>query len=66
MRRILIAAAALAPTAALAHEGHHHTLTFAEQVRHLLTQPDHVLAFAGLVVLAVAGTWSWRRAKAPK
>ena len=66
MRRILVAAATFAPTGALAHEGHHETLTFAEQVRHLMTQPDHFLAVAGLVVLAVAGTWSWRRAKARK
>jgi hydrogenase/urease accessory protein HupE len=66
MRRILTAVAAFAPTAALAHEGHHETLTFAEQVRHLLTEPDHILAFAALVVLAVVGTWSWRRAKARK
>jgi hypothetical protein len=57
---------ALFSTPALAHEGRHETLTVAEQVRHLLTQPDHILAFAGLVVLAVIGTWQWRRAKARK
>jgi hypothetical protein len=60
------ALATLLATPALAHEGHHETLTLAEQIRHLMTQPDHILAFAGLVVLAVAGTWSWRRAKARK
>jgi hypothetical protein len=64
--RWLGALAALFATPALAHEGHHETLTVAEQARHLLTQPDHVLAFAGLVVLAVIGRWQWRRAKARK
>ena len=65
MRRLslsLLLTMAAAP--ALAHEGRHETLTLAEQVRHLLSQPDHQLAFAGLIVLAVAGAWSWRRAKA--
>ena len=51
---------------ALAHEGHHQTLTLAQQAQHLLTQPDHILAFAGLVVLAVIGRWHWRRARARK
>ena len=64
MRRSLPALLALTATPALAHEGHHETLTLAEQARHLLTQPDHILAFTGLVVLAVAGTWQWRRAQA--
>jgi len=66
MRRLLTALAALAATPALAHDGHHETLALAEQVRHLLSQPDHQLAFAGLVVLAVIGTWRWRRARARK
>jgi hypothetical protein len=61
-----VAAALVLASPALAHEGHHETLTLSEQVRHLVTQPDHILAFAGLVVLAVVGTWSWRRAKARK
>ncbi|WP_430424975.1 HupE/UreJ family protein [Phenylobacterium sp.] len=64
MRRLLPALLALTATPALAHEGHHETLTLAEQARHLLTQPDHILALAGLVVLAVAGAWQWRRAQA--
>jgi hypothetical protein len=64
--RWLGALVALLATPALAHEGHHETLMPAEQVRHLLTQPDHVLAAAGLVVLAVTGGWFWRRAKARK
>lgn len=66
MRRLLTAVMILVATPALAHEGHHETLTLAQQVRHLLSQPDHQLAFAGLIALAVAGTWSWRRAKARK
>jgi hydrogenase/urease accessory protein HupE len=66
MRLTFTALAALVATPALAHEGPHETLAFAEQVRHLLTQPDHVLATAGLVVLAVTGGWFWRRAKARK
>ena len=57
---------AVLATPALAHEGHHEALTLTEQVRHLLTQPDHVMAFAGLVVLGVVGRWTWRRAKARK
>jgi hydrogenase/urease accessory protein HupE len=65
MRTLLAATlAALAASPALAHEGRHETLTAAEQVRHLLTQPDHALALAGLVVLTVAGGWVWRRARA--
>ncbi len=60
------ALAALLATPALAHPGHHETISLADQARHLLTQPDHILAFAGLVVLAVIGTWHWRRAKARK
>ena len=57
---------ALFATPALAHEGHHEALTVAQQAQHLLTQPDHILAFAGLVVLAVVGSWHWRRARARK
>ena len=62
----MLASALMMATPALAHEGHHETLTAAEQARHLLTQPDHMLALAGLVVLAVTGGWFWRRAKARK
>ena len=60
--RLLPVLFALMPAAALAHEGHHEQFTPALQVRHMLTQPDHVLALAALVVLAVAGGWTWRRA----
>ena len=63
MRLTLATFATLAAAPALAHEGHHETLSFVEQVRHLLTQPDHLLAAAALVVLAVSGGWTWRRAK---
>ena len=61
MRLTLAALATVHATPALAHEGHHETLTLVEQARHLLTQPDHLLAAAALVVLAVAGGWTWRR-----
>ena len=54
----------LLATPALAHEGHHETMTLAQQVQHLVSQPDHLLAAVGLVALAFAGTWTWRRAKA--
>jgi len=66
VRRLLPALPAFAATSAVAHEGHHETLAFAEQVRHLLTQPDHILAAAGLVVLAMTGGWFWRRARVRK
>ena len=46
MRLTLAALATLLATPALAHEGHHETLTLVEQARHLLTQPDHLLAAA--------------------
>ena len=45
-------------------DGPHETPMLAEQLRHLVTQPDHQLALAGLVVLAVTGGWVWRRARA--
>jgi hypothetical protein len=57
---------ALIATPALAHEGHHEQLPFGAALRHLLSEPDHQLAFAGLVVLAITGGWFWRRAKARK
>ena len=57
MRYPLAALVALAPATAVAHEGHHEQMGFGETVRHLLTQPDHVLALAGLVVALVAAGW---------
>jgi hypothetical protein len=53
-------------TPALAHEGHHEQMPLAQALRHLITQPDHQIAFAALVVLAVVAGWNWRRAKARK
>lgn len=65
MRKSLWGAAlALLATPALAHPGHHETLSFAAQARHLLTEPDHMLAAVALVVLVVVGTWQWRRVRA--
>lgn len=58
------AALALVAIPALAHEGHHETLSLAEQARHLLTEPDHILALAGFAVLVATGGWAWRAARA--
>ena len=64
--RIIPAIAGLTATAvgvlpADAHEGHHEQMALPEAVRHLVSQPDHQMMFAALVVLAVAGGWAWRR-----
>ena len=59
-------ALALSATPALAHEGHHEHMSVAQAAHHLLTQPDHQIAFAGLVVTIVAGGWAWIRATARK
>jgi hydrogenase/urease accessory protein HupE len=69
--RIIPAVAGLAATivAALpasAHEGHHEQMPLMQALRHLVSEPDHQIAFAALVVLAVIAGWSWRRAKARK
>jgi hydrogenase/urease accessory protein HupE len=67
MRKILVALAALtAATPALAHEGHHEQMPLMQALRHLVSEPDHQIAFAALVVLAVVAGWGWRRAKARK
>ena len=63
VERALGTSAALFATPALAHDGHHEVLALSEQVRHLVSQPDHLLAFAALTVLAVVGGWTWRRAR---
>ena len=60
------AAAALLPVVAQAHPGDHHGMTAAEGIRHLLSQPDHLLELAGfavLITLAAGGGWRklWRR-----
>ena len=62
----LAAALALLATPALAHEGHHEQMPMMQALRHLVSEPDHQIAFAALVVLAVIAGWSWRRAKAGK
>jgi len=69
--RIIPTVAALAATVvaalpASAHEGHHEQMQMMQALRHLVSEPDHQIAFAALVVLAVIGGWSWRRAKARK
>jgi hypothetical protein len=52
-------------TPALAHEGHHEQMPLAQALRHLLSQPDHLLMVAALVVVIAAGGWTWLR-RAPK
>jgi hydrogenase/urease accessory protein HupE len=69
--RIIPAVAGLAATVvaalpASAHEGHHEQMPMMQALRHLVSEPDHQIAFAALVVLAVIAGWSWRRAKARK
>lgn len=61
-----LAAYAVAALPAAAHEGRHEAFPFAAALRHMLSEPDHMLAVAALVVLAVVGGWNWRRAKALK
>jgi hypothetical protein len=61
MRRPLLWSALLATAAtpALAHEGDHTQMALAQAAQHLASQPDHQLAFAGLVVAVVTGGWAW-------
>jgi hydrogenase/urease accessory protein HupE len=67
MRKALTTFAALAAaTPALAHEGHHEQMPVAQALRHLVSEPDHQIAFAALVALAVVAGWGWRRARARK
>jgi hypothetical protein len=61
MRLKLAALAVLIATPAFAHPGDHHVIAFADQARHLLSEPDHLLALAALVALAVTGGWVLRR-----
>ena len=67
MRHALPVLVTILPSAALAHEtGDHTQMTPVEAAQHLLTQPDHHLAFAGLAVAILAGGWLWVRAGARK
>lgn len=59
-----LAATVVTALPASAHEGHHEQMPLAQALRHLVSEPDHQIAFAALVVLAVVAGWSWRRAKA--
>ncbi|MDB5424756.1 MAG: hypothetical protein JWQ29_2172 [Phenylobacterium sp.] len=53
---------ALVPVAALAHEGHHDGMSFAQAARHMLTQPDHLAMLALAVLLIGYGGWRLYRA----
>ena len=44
-------ASALLPAAAFAHEGPHDQLPLATALRHLLSEPDHLLVLALLVAI---------------
>ena len=52
MKALLTAVLALTPALAMAHPGHHETMTAAQAEQHLFTQPDHLalLAVAAMVV----------------
>jgi hydrogenase/urease accessory protein HupE len=56
---LLLAALAIAaaPLEALAHEGHHETMSFTQAARHVLTQPDHLAMLALLAILVGYGGW---------
>ena len=59
-------AAALLATPALAHEGHHEQMPAMQALRHLVSEPDHQVAFAALVALVLAAGWGWRRVRVRK
>jgi len=66
MRTILAALATLAPAAvpmaALAHNGDHGHAAPTQALQHLLSQPDHLLAIAGIVLALSSGSWVLKRA----
>ena len=55
----------MAPLVALAHEGPHDRLGLAQSLRHLLTEPDHLLELAVLAALLFAG-WRVYRSRAAR
>ena len=54
--------AALVPAAALAHPGDHHALDLAAGLRHILTEPDHLMTLAALA-LVLGSLFVGRRAR---
>ena len=52
----------LTPTLALAHPGDHSAMTFAQGMRHLFSEPDHLAMMGALAVVAVGG-WGFLRAR---
>jgi hypothetical protein len=58
-------AVCLVPVVALAHDGPHEGLDIAHALRHLLTQPDHLLELTVLLALLLAG-WRVYRSRAAK
>jgi hydrogenase/urease accessory protein HupE len=64
---VLIATLAVctAPVVALAHDAPHERLDLAHGLRHLVTQPDHLLELAVLLALLFAG-WRVYRSRTAK
>jgi len=50
-----MAAVLLTPSFALAHPGHHEQAGLLENLHHLLTEPDHLLAAGALLLIGLAG-----------
>ena len=48
MNRLLMSIAFALALPASAHEGHHEQMPLTEALRHLVSQPDHQIAFAAL------------------
>ena len=61
MRTALALCLSLAAGPALAHEGEHGGMATLAALRHLLSQPDHLLGLAALVAVAAAAGLAWRR-----
>lgn len=59
--RILAAALALAPAAALAHPGDHEHLDLGRIAHHIATSPDHLLELIMLGLMIAGGLWRVRR-----
>jgi hypothetical protein len=55
LRPALIAAALLAPAAALAHPGDHAGMSLAQAARHVTASPDHLAMLVVLVAVAAGG-----------
>ena len=59
--RLVFAAAAAAPAAALAHPGDHIAMSAGQVLHHVLTSPDHLAELGLFGVLIAAVVIRWRR-----